>query len=406
MKLTEKVLCNRADVLAAAQPRSAVEHISFSPNGGWLIRFVDGKVQHQSFPLAGDLVSGHPGMRQHSRVKGAVFGAEGSSIIRTERATLVEGVSEEVRGLIKVSEGGLVGKASTLCPSSKEHFFIEQLSTGEQRSKYRYNMPPSIPPGFVASLIAGEHPNTDTINDTVPACNNVAVDSLPPPAYEHVVGSGLEGRSEARHANSPQVEHGLGSPSHPEAKETVPGGPSLDGAQARVNSSATTLLSNRPHQANLVSGMVSLPQTDTSVKAKVLSLALVCRQCQKGLAPGDMACYCDLCGDSLCFCSDCCNSGSNCPHRSSLVVLGQDPNLLEKGATECYRCWRSIGRGDLMWHCEECLDPALCQKCWKKGKHCRHFDQGKVSLYVVKRKSSAGRYIDVAFDVAGAIFGF
>jgi uncharacterized UBP type Zn finger protein len=84
----------------------------------------------------------------------------------------------------------------------------------------------------------------------------------------------------------------------------------------------------------------------------------------------------------------------------------QDPNLPgTKANKDCNRCWRSIKKGSLTWHCDKCFDPELCAKCWRKGKYCKHFEQGKVTVRIVNQNGSSLGSLGDALDIVGSVFG-
>ncbi|KAM5345917.1 hypothetical protein ACJ41O_011778 [Fusarium nematophilum] len=109
-----ELLSNRQDILAAAQPATAVEHIALSPLGGWFIRFTDGTVQISQSSGFSDtfcrLASPYldlrsPG-RQYSPICDAFFGAQEAVIIRTDRELVSGMLSQSLQAALQVLTHG------------------------------------------------------------------------------------------------------------------------------------------------------------------------------------------------------------------------------------------------------------------------------------------------------------
>lgn len=501
-KIKPLVLSNRPDVLDAAHPPSSVEHISFSPNSGWLIRLTDGKVQHHNFPILSDLDAASR-QRQRSRVRSVFFGAANSVVAHTEKGVTSHGVSdalqESLEGFARNTNmrarGVLLGRATTLCPWDRSYYFIEEQSVQGGGSRYWYNLPiHEIPPELVSSVIANEHPPSKHLQQPTPKISVPGLGNVhPPPAYEAAAPlSPLEIPSEVRNRYERRflegsdgrpyitgvelamilIETGLpkgdlgsiweksdlnqdgrfgeeefiqamwladlrtGGQSHSRSKSDslhLPAGPANAGSSSQEGWRHSFDGSSSPHypalQPSLASRSQSRPASyphpppaytlgptspppqaqETPRPGDVtmpMSKALVCRQCRRGLVPGDAAYSCQACGDSVCFCMDCYGQGASCPHTAPIVKLVQGAVLPSRKPDDCGRCWRSIKKGSLMWHCDQCYDPELCAKCWCKGKYCKHFEQGKVTMCVVYQGGWGGmRYVGGALDVVSAVIG-
>ncbi|KAF7552517.1 hypothetical protein G7Z17_g4281 [Cylindrodendrum hubeiense] len=137
-----ELLCSRPDLLAAAQPPSAVEHIALSPLGGWFVCFTDGTVQvsppagfsQACYSLLGPYLDWRCTARQYSPVCSVFFGAGEAVIVRTDRGLVSAMLPPSLQTSLQLflDESSIVNKrftsasasASTPADESVLHSFV------------------------------------------------------------------------------------------------------------------------------------------------------------------------------------------------------------------------------------------------------------------------------------------
>ncbi|KAM3488316.1 hypothetical protein MY3957_008390 [Beauveria namnaoensis] len=162
----------------------------------------------------------------------------------------------------------------------------------------------------------------------------------------------------------------------------------------------------------------TLPQLTTACtlqhfRRREMIEPLICRGCETGLVPGDIAYCCDECkhGAST-ICKSCHDGGKRCHHEVAPEELEAGKDLKNEDqdgdfgfGLKCDGCKAKLKQGMLCWHCKRCFDPNFCKDCWRRrDKRCKHAVQGKIQLRRV-RKSSATEQILDGLETVGAIFG-
>ena len=98
---------------------------------------------------------------------------------------------------------------------------------------------------------------------------------------------------------------------------------------------------------------------DQSERTMVMTTALVCLCCKRGLVPEDIASYCRTRGGGFSLWT----AAAWGPHAHTVRLSSSScrtPNLLgTKAIKKCNRCWRSIKKVSATWHCDKSLDPEL-----------------------------------------------
>ncbi|RSL72447.1 hypothetical protein CEP53_001076 [Fusarium sp. AF-6] len=217
-----ELLSNRQDVLAAAQPATSVDHISFSPLGGYFIRFNDGTVQisHSSgfsntfHHLVSQYLDTSCQTRQFSPIRDVFFGAKDAIIVRTDRELLSAMLSQSLQGSFQAltngelkSSGFVLGRNTVLCPCDPDQYFLEAVSG--TRSKHLYQMlSTKLPDQLVVMAMEKLSPSDDVLNSFIhgPFNNRLSVSSSVQPSHRPSSFSGLSplpaGRSDHRHTIS------------------------------------------------------------------------------------------------------------------------------------------------------------------------------------------------------------
>lgn len=218
--LTRIVLSNRQDLLAAAQPATSVEHITFSPLGGWFIRFNDGTVQvsHSSgfsntfHRLVLQYLDLSCQTRQYSPIRNVFFGAQEAVIVRTDRELLSAMLSQSLQtSLLALASGELktagfvLGRNTVLCPCNPDQYFLEAVSG--TRSKHLYQMlATKLPDQLVVMAMEKQSPSDDVLNAFIhgPFSNRLSVSSSPqrPSSFSGLSPPPVDDRSNHRHTIS------------------------------------------------------------------------------------------------------------------------------------------------------------------------------------------------------------
>ncbi|KAI8718277.1 hypothetical protein NCS52_00606000 [Fusarium sp. LHS14.1] len=176
-----ELLSNRQDVLAAARPATSVEHITFSPLGGWFIRFNDGTVQvsHSSgfsttfHRLVLQYLDLSCQSRQYSPIRNVFFGAREAVIVRTDRELLSAMLSQSLQTSLQAltngelkSSGFVLGRNTVLCPCDPDQYFLEAVSG--TRSKHLYQMlATELPDQLVVLAMEKQSPSDDVLNSFI-----------------------------------------------------------------------------------------------------------------------------------------------------------------------------------------------------------------------------------------------
>jgi hypothetical protein len=116
---------------------------------------------------------------------------------------------------------------------------------------------------------------------------------------------------------------------------------------------------------------------------------LICRKCNKGLAPGQRIYYCKTCGDRNAYCQPCSLTGGGCSHRLPTVRWELGANWpvhhVNNWQGDCQVCSRRIHTDDLTWRCSRCIGRNTCESCWTCGRICSHARDGYVKMAIMER---------------------
>lgn len=157
-------------------------------------------------------------------------------------------------------------------------------------------------------------------------------------------------------------------------------------------------------------------QPPTTMRKMGMTEPMVCRGCDVGLVPGDVANICSSCPEAAnSYCERCTRAGQRCFHPQ-----GVSQCLLERGgglkkqdkedelgfSYKCSKCKTKFKPEELCWHCKRCFECNLCERCWPaREKRCKHAAKGKVQLRVVGQPASIGEILEDIGEVGEIIAG-
>lgn len=163
--------------LVADVSSKGVDHLTFSPGGGWFIRYVDGTIRLSmkgTFPesfhrLVGNrIVTRGSSAIQYSNITNVWFGAGETILIQFENgALLFEGFEDKVVEKIKQmhSDGCRVSKGTNLSPLSKYYYFLEWEQPWGSKINWSYKTPQVgiLKTLFVREVLEGNLPISHTL---------------------------------------------------------------------------------------------------------------------------------------------------------------------------------------------------------------------------------------------------
>jgi hypothetical protein len=148
MTKQNELLSNRPDLLAVAQPPYTINHVSFSHQGAWFVRFNDGTVQVSSAShfsrvfhhLVRPFLDPSSTSRQASSITNIYFGHGDDMIIQTDHSILVsDALSKRILARLPISDHNnklpaySLGKNTCLCPWNKEYHFLAPMTWYPQK---------------------------------------------------------------------------------------------------------------------------------------------------------------------------------------------------------------------------------------------------------------------------------
>ncbi|KAF4638011.1 hypothetical protein G7Y89_g51 [Cudoniella acicularis] len=156
-----------------------VDHLTFSPGGGWFIRYTDGTIRLSmtgTFPSSfhkhfkGSIITQGCSSIQNSNVTNVWFGAGDTILIQYENGALMwEGLPDELSARIRerYAEGYRISKGTCLSPMSKYYYFLEwEPKWGGIERRWSYKTPQSgiLKVLFVREVLEGNVPVSHTLN--------------------------------------------------------------------------------------------------------------------------------------------------------------------------------------------------------------------------------------------------
>ncbi|KAH7148275.1 hypothetical protein EDB81DRAFT_649649, partial [Dactylonectria macrodidyma] len=197
-------------------PGTSVEHISFSPLGGWFIKYTDGTAQLSGrFPdtfyaIADRYLDLTTQSRQTSQIDSILFGNGDSVVVKAGSALQWDGISQALTdSLNSLTPEGIVtlsfisGPNTVLCPWSDEYYFIEAIPLLSGATQYAYELPTTEvssellkylaantrPPGHLLPSVSrlrpqlterAQAPRSSDVSNPGPLASDVPTSLLPP----------------------------------------------------------------------------------------------------------------------------------------------------------------------------------------------------------------------------------
>ncbi|KAF7561203.1 hypothetical protein G7046_g2955 [Stylonectria norvegica] len=415
------LLSNCDDLLNAIKAQieqsygTSVDHISFSPLGGWFIRYADGTVQLSGrFPDAFYAIASNYldlsalASRQLSSLETVFFGAEQSILVKAGSALHWDGIAPALADVLTtftsgqfVSSNYRLGNRTVLCPWSTEHYFLEAIPFLQDVSEYPFNLPDPLSQELLVHITSNVRPPQHLIpldNHNHPPGGSLAQPSAPNQSSiaarepSDVIGLQTGDRSVVPELARKRFEKQFDAHSR--------GGQHIDDDQAvaiflESGLSQETLVkvwdlvdvdrNGKLSKDEFVQAMWHIDaQRGSSTlfnTARLTDGGIFCDGCACGVNIGEEVFFCSICnGGDFDMCQACYSEkGRRCKHstmsKAPIKLRQEPPSRYTLGnSVSCDGCGTEVRSGNLVYWCQICSggDYDICEACWKVRRTCGH----------------------------------